>query len=152
MSDIQFERKNPPKERFEIKGLFTANVPTTDGYVYSLETLRLIEKQILTAKPRLTIQELHSPIREKKGVPQWEPVKSLTMAVIVDANVIDGSLDLICESRATRDGKKLSGMRMRMPESIEYIPVGYGNERKVGKFTEVINYILKYVTVETEIL
>ena len=134
---------------FEIKGLLLANAPTESGNVYTMECLKMVEDQIMKSPNRITIQEMNVPERERDGIPMHEPIKSRTMAIIVGAKIIGNSLDVACETKTSRDGKKLIGIfnTVGLP-NINFIPVGMGNTRKEGKFNILTDYLLKYVAIE----
>ena len=105
--------------------------------------------QIINSQVKVTVQEMNVPERERDGIPAYEPIKSRTMAIILGATVINGSLDVVCETRSTRDGKKLTGMLNTIGiELLEFVPVGFGKTRINGKLNEVYDYILKYVSVD----
>ena len=134
---------------FAIKGLFVANTPTASGNMYSGECVADILKQINSSVVKVTIQQMNSPERARNKIPAYEPIASQVMAKIVSAVVNDNSLDVVCEIKAGRNGKKLTGMLEGIgQDNLDFVPVGFGDVRKNGNISEVFNYQLKYVSVE----
>lgn len=137
------------KVTFEVIGLIDANIPTESGNVYTMDCLQQVVMQINANPGKITLQEMHVAEREKKGIAMHEPMQSRTMAVITAARINGDSLDLVCETKPTRDGKKLGGILGSLGiGAITCIPVGFGDTVSVGALNEVRNYLLKYVAVE----
>lgn len=137
------------KITFEVIGLIEANIPTESGNVYTMDCLQQVVTQINANPGKIILQEMHVDEREKKGIPMYEPMQSRTMAVVVGARINGESLDLVCDTKPTRDGKKLAGIIGSLGVgAITCIPVGFGDTTKTGSTNEVRNYLLKYVAVE----
>lgn len=137
------------KVTFEVVGLIEAGVPTEAGNVYTMDCLVRVAEQINTNPGTLTLQEMHVSEREKKGIAMYEPMQSRTMAVILGAKINGSSLDLACETKPTRDGKKLGGILNSLGvDGAVFVPVGLGDTIAIGGVNEVRNYLLKYVSVE----
>jgi hypothetical protein len=138
---------NPKKVSFTID-LFNVNAQTESGNIYPAETLMAVVDQINTTKPKLTVQEMNVPERQAKSIPLWEPIKKNTMAVLDSAEIVDGVLKVQCETRLTRDGKKLAGMLSNLESSeMTFFPVGYGDGANGNKHI-ITSYELKYIALE----
>lgn len=140
------------KQTFEIRELMVANRATENGRIYSLECINKIAEEMNKNVGSFIVQEMNISDRERKKIPVYEPVYSRAMATAVGAMVDGGALHVACETRPNRDGKKLSGIISGNGlDSIEFMPVGYGDVVKVGDYQEVRNYTLKYIAIEPKL-
>ena len=143
---IQSEDK-PSKMKFSME-LLVADEVTESGNVYPMDSVNAIATQINNSRPKITVQEMNVNEKKSKNIPLWEPVKKYTMAVLDRAEVIDGILRVDCETRLTRDGKKLAGMINNLDsDEYKFNPVIYGyGDKKTPHIITVCE--LKYVDVE----
>lgn len=134
------------KQVFKITGLFEADKPTESGHVYGIDTIMKLMEVINSSAERITVQEMNVPERVRDKIPPYQPIPSRTMAYIISAEINGNSLDVICETKPSRDGRKLVGIISTVGiDNIHFIPVGYGNPGQNGYVTD---YVLKYVSIE----
>lgn len=134
------------KQVFKIKGLFEIDKPTEGGNVYTFDTVMKLMEIINSSAERITIQEMNVPERLRDKIPPYQPIPSRTMAYLLSAELNGNSLDVTCETKPSRDGRKLVGIMSTVGiDNIHFIPVGYGYPDANGCVT---NYTLKYVSIE----
>jgi len=134
------------KHVFKISGLIEADKPTESGNVYSMDTLVELARIINTPGERITVQEMNSPERLRDKLPPYQPIQSRVMAYLLNAEINGNSLDVVCETKPSRDGRKLVGIISTVGiDNIHFIPVGYGDRNNDGY---VIGYVLKYVSIQ----
>lgn len=128
--------------------VFHIGKKSSSGCIYSQEIADRIILDVVSGEVKYTVEEVAPQDRIKNNVKPYESWPKRAMAVCVGARIDDYRLIMKFQIYNTKYGKNLALLlENNPPGSIEFFPVGIGNDDKDG---HLLTYKLSYVSFEVK--